>query len=77
MLDLMMPGLSGFEFLELLRRQPTGRSIPVIVWTAKSLTVGESEKLRASAQAVVSKHGADGIKTLIDAISARVPVARG
>lgn len=77
MLDLMMPGMSGFEFLELLRRRPTGRSIPVIVWTAKSLTVGESEKLRASAQAVVSKHGADGIKTLIDAISAQGPVARG
>ena len=49
----------------------------MIVWTAKILTVGENEKLRVSAQAVVSKHGADGIKTLIDAISARVPVARG
>jgi len=28
-------------------------------------------------QAAVAKHGADGIKTVIDAISARVPVARG
>lgn len=50
----------------------------MIVWAAKRLTVvGESEKLRASAQAVAAKQGADGINIVIGAISARMPVARG
>jgi CheY-like chemotaxis protein len=57
-LDLLMPGMSGFEFLDLLRRVPEGREVPVIVWTSKDLSSVEHEILRTSANAVVSKgHG--------------------
>ena len=59
-LDLMMPGMNGFEFLEHLRRDPIARRVPVIVWTVKDLTPEERAFLRASAQAVVSKGQGSG-----------------
>ncbi len=44
LLDLMMPGLSGFDLLELIRGQRAFRYIPVIVLTAAT---GSETKLRA------------------------------
>jgi CheY-like chemotaxis protein len=38
LLDLMMPEMDGFEFLEELRQHPEWSSIPVVVVTAKDLT---------------------------------------
>ena len=37
-LDLMMPEVDGFTVLEMLKREPNTRNIPVIVITAKELT---------------------------------------
>ncbi|MBI2932579.1 MAG: response regulator [Planctomycetes bacterium] len=54
-LDLLMPGMDGFEFLRRFRRTQAGRRTPVIVWTVKDLTVEERRRLQASAQAVVLK----------------------
>jgi signal transduction histidine kinase/DNA-binding response OmpR family regulator len=57
-LDLIMPGMSGFEFLDQLRGTEVGHDLPVIVWTSKDLSSDEHAMLRASASAVVSKgHG--------------------
>jgi signal transduction histidine kinase/DNA-binding response OmpR family regulator len=38
LLDLMMPEMDGFEFLQELRQHPEWQSIPVVVLTAKDLT---------------------------------------
>jgi PAS domain S-box-containing protein len=54
-LDLLMPGMNGFEFLERFRSLPENRAIPVIIWTVKDLSKEEHERLRASAHAVVQK----------------------
>ena len=35
LLDLMMPGINGFETLRLLQTKPQGRELPVIVITAR------------------------------------------
>jgi CheY-like chemotaxis protein len=69
-LDLLMPGMSGFEFLDQLRSAPEGRDIPVIVWTSKDLTEREHAMLRASANAVVAK-GRGGTAGVISELAAR------
>jgi signal transduction histidine kinase/CheY-like chemotaxis protein len=59
-LDLRMPGMSGFEFLERFRRDPRRRRVPVIVWTGKDLSSDEIKRLRRSAQAIVLKTDGGG-----------------
>ncbi|MFG6096471.1 response regulator [Leptolyngbyaceae cyanobacterium CCMR0082] len=44
-LDLMMPGLDGFEFVQILRQTPSWRNIPVIIVTAKTLTAKDQKRL--------------------------------
>jgi signal transduction histidine kinase/DNA-binding response OmpR family regulator len=58
-LDLLMPNMTGFEFLDRYRAAETAHRAPVIVWTSKDLDRDELARLRMSAHAVVSK-GRDG-----------------
>ncbi len=71
-LDLIMPTLGGFEFLDRLRADPAGRGVPVIVWTSKDLTHEERLSLRRSADAVVAK-GRDGNSRVISELEALLP----
>jgi PAS domain S-box-containing protein len=63
-LDLMMPGMDGFQFLGYLRQLPENLSIPVIVWTMKDLTKDDHARLSALAQAVVEKQGVKPVSLL-------------
>ncbi len=54
-LDLMMPEMDGFAVLDALKSSPDTASIPVIVSTAKELTVEEKEKLKGQIQALLQK----------------------
>jgi threonine synthase len=54
-LDLMMPEVDGFAVLETLRSQPDTANIPVIVATAKELTVGEKSRLQGQIQSLMQK----------------------
>jgi signal transduction histidine kinase/DNA-binding response OmpR family regulator/ligand-binding sensor domain-containing protein len=65
-LDLMMPGMSGFEVAALLRGSETTARIPILAFTAKDVTAEEREQLRACS-AIVPKGSAAG-KRLIHAI---------
>ena len=57
LLDLLMPEVDGFSVMEQLGRNPRTRDIPIIVLTAKTLSSGEEEELRARARAVLTKQG--------------------
>ena len=54
-LDLMMPVMSGFEFLGELRSVQAWRNIPVIVATAKDLTGEDRKLLSGDVEAILEK----------------------
>ena len=75
LLDLMMPEMDGFEFLEALRVEPAWRTIPVIVITAKELTEADRLRLNGGVEAIVQK-GRRGVETVLGDIRELV-AARG
>jgi DNA-binding response OmpR family regulator len=54
-LDLMMPDLDGYELLKLLRLEPRGASVPVLVVSARSERQHLIESLQRGANAYVCK----------------------
>jgi threonine synthase len=54
-LDLMMPEVDGFAVLDALRGTPETANIPVIVATAKELTVDEKSRLQGQIQSLMLK----------------------
>ncbi|HET7024406.1 MAG TPA: response regulator [Gemmatimonadales bacterium] len=57
LLDLMMPEMNGFDFLEALRAPPRASDAPVIVVTAKDLTAEDHRRLNHHVSAVLQKGG--------------------
>ncbi len=55
LLDLLMPGLTGFTVLEQLKSDAATSAIPVIIVTSKRLEAFEDEQLAAKAVAIISK----------------------
>jgi CheY-like chemotaxis protein len=58
-LDLMMPKMDGFEFLDELRARPDWRDIPVVVITAKELTDQDRSRLNGGVERIIQKSGRD------------------
>lgn len=54
-LDLVMPGMNGFEVLEALRSEVRTRRVPAVIVTARDLSAAEREQLRGKAAAVLEK----------------------
>ncbi len=55
LLDLMMPRMDGFEFLERVRQNPNYVDLPIVVLTAKELTDNERSYLAERTLLVLSK----------------------
>jgi len=55
LLDLMMPEMDGFEFIAKLRQEPACASIPVIVLTAKDITVEDQQCLHNKVAKIFQK----------------------
>jgi PAS domain S-box-containing protein len=53
--DLMMPGMNGFEFIFRVKEDPRLQNLPLLVLTAKELTGLEFEVLRRETKAVFLK----------------------
>jgi CheY-like chemotaxis protein len=61
LLDLMMPEMDGFEFLEALRSRPAESCPPVVVITAKELTEEDRKRLNGGVSRVLRKGVTDPI----------------
>ncbi|HET7677191.1 MAG TPA: response regulator [Candidatus Limnocylindrales bacterium] len=82
-LDLLMPGLDGFEVVAALRGDPATEQLPILVLTAKDLTEAEKQRLNGDILGVVSKGeaGTGGLRAWLRRVAPRAealaPDARG
>jgi CheY-like chemotaxis protein len=75
LLDLMMPEMDGFTFLEEFRKTPAARAVPVVVLTAKDLTAEDRARLNHSVERVLQK-GAHAEEELRELIAGRISKTR-
>lgn len=54
-LDLVMPGISGFEVMERLKAHPIAKEIPIIICSAKDITAEEKRELNGNILALIKK----------------------
>ncbi len=72
--DLLMPGVDGFEFVSRFRAMPAGRDVPIIVWTVKELDAPERRRLLPLITGLVSKN-AGGSHALVEELQRLLPLA--
>jgi len=70
-LDLLMPEMDGFEFLEALRARDGGHTVPVLVVTAKDLTDEDRARLGGYVTTVFKK-GEPGEEGFLDELTRQV-----
>jgi CheY-like chemotaxis protein len=58
-LDLMMPEVNGFDVVEALKEHPDTAHIPVLVVTAKQITVDDRAQLNGYVTTIMEKAGFD------------------
>ena len=74
LLDLMMPRMDGFEFVQELHKLPEGHSIPVVVITAKDITLEDRLRLNGYVEKIVEK-GAYSRDDLLNTVKEMVEVS--
>jgi signal transduction histidine kinase/DNA-binding response OmpR family regulator len=57
LLDLLMPGMDGFEVIRHVRSKPNLQDLPIFVMTSKTLTSEELNLLNSQTQAFFQKNG--------------------
>jgi PAS domain S-box-containing protein len=57
LLDLLMPGMDGFQVIRHVRQEPTLGDLPILVMTAKNLTQEEISLLGRETQSLLLKKG--------------------
>jgi CheY-like chemotaxis protein/nitrogen-specific signal transduction histidine kinase len=66
-LDLLMPGMSGFDVVKSLQGHSETRGIPIIICTVKELTAEDRETLNSKVKSIVQK-GEDAKTRLLEAV---------
>ena len=77
LLDLMMPRMDGFAFLEAIQKRPDWREIPVVILTAMQLSAAERDLLAGRTREVIAKgpNGSQDIAAAVRRILLRRPKA--
>ena len=68
LLDLMMPVLDGFGFLDGLGKRHPGHRVPVVVLTAKDLTPGDFDRLNGRVARILEKGDLNHLEAMMDLI---------
>jgi CheY-like chemotaxis protein len=76
LLDLTMPIMDGFTFLDELRRRPGGSEVPVVVVTARELSDEDRRRLNRSVAQVLAKESLSKEK-LLERIRGQMQLAAG
>jgi PAS domain S-box-containing protein len=73
LLDLMMPEMDGFAFLEALRQREDCRTVPVIVITAKDITETDRARLNGAVETILAKgkHDRDELLAEVQRLAVR------
>jgi len=71
LLDLMMPGISGFDVIEAIHATPEISNVKVIVMTAKVLSKNEIDQLNKHTESILEK-GTKNIKELLSEIETQI-----
>lgn len=66
-LDLLMPGMSGFDVVKSLQEHEDTRDIPIVICTLKELTAEDREMLNSKVSSIVQK-GEDAKTHLLEAV---------
>jgi CheY-like chemotaxis protein/methyl-accepting chemotaxis protein len=75
-LDLVMPGMDGFETLERLKSSPQTCDIPVIILTARDLALEDRSKLAGSVNRIIEKRSMEKDRLRHDIVSALADIGR-
>ena len=72
LLDLLMPGMDGFEVVDALRGNPTTKDVPVVVLTSKEMTTDDKRRLNGRISYVAHKTQFDsaGLVALVRRLTA-------
>jgi signal transduction histidine kinase/DNA-binding response OmpR family regulator/putative methionine-R-sulfoxide reductase with GAF domain len=76
LLDLMMPEMHGFEFIEELRRSGRWSKLPVVVITAKDITAEDRQRLDGYVEKIIQK-GSYSAESLMSELRALVTTFSG
>ena len=55
LLDIIIPGINGFEVVQRLRQNPLWRTIPIVIISAKELTLEERGRLQGDVERIFKK----------------------
>ena len=54
-LDLTMPGMSGFEVVSALRNMPAARDVPIVIFSGRDLSAADRERLEQHVLSILAK----------------------
>lgn len=73
-LDLLMPGIDGLEFLRRFRLTELGKKTPVIICTSQDLTDVDRNRIKNSVEAVIQK-GGGSMSALVAEVNRICPIS--